>query len=185
MQTALPVARSLVAVVFAVAGLAKLADRGGLRWTLAEFGVPRALLPAGAWLLPLSELAVAAALVPVTTARAGAGVAAAMLAVFCAAIVRVLARGRRPDCGCFGRALASQVGPGTLTRNAILAGLATAIAAAGPGESLAGALARLDLPLTLLGLAAVAQVWLVWQLFRQNGRLLERVRSLEARDGVG
>ena len=185
---ALLAARALVAVIFVVAGLAKLADREGVRSALAEFGVSRTLLPAGAFVLPVSELAVAAALVPATTARVGAGAALGLLVVFCLAIARVLAQGRRPDCGCFGRALSTQVSAGTLVRNAILGALAAAVAAAGPGESLGRALAGVEVDPAhvawlVVALALVLQGWFGRELFRQNRRLLDRVRTLE--EGAG
>jgi uncharacterized membrane protein YphA (DoxX/SURF4 family) len=59
MDSFLLVARLLLALVFAVAGVAKLADREGSRRAIVDFGVPSALAaPLG--LLSLAELAVAA-----------------------------------------------------------------------------------------------------------------------------
>jgi len=75
----------LLALVFAVAGLAKLADRAGSRQAVGEFGVPSALAAPLGILLPLAELAVAAALVPASTAWWGAIGALALLLVFVAA----------------------------------------------------------------------------------------------------
>ena len=57
------IARLTLAAVFAVAGLAKVADSAGSRKSLTEFGVPKSLAPALAWLLPVMELACAVALV--------------------------------------------------------------------------------------------------------------------------
>jgi uncharacterized membrane protein YphA (DoxX/SURF4 family) len=64
LNTALLVARLLLAAVFATAGVAKLADREGSRRAITDFGVPPSLAAALAVLLPLCELAVAAALPP-------------------------------------------------------------------------------------------------------------------------
>jgi hypothetical protein len=50
----------LLALVFAVAGLAKLLDREGSRRTIVDFGVPSALAAPLGLVLPLAELAVAA-----------------------------------------------------------------------------------------------------------------------------
>ena len=67
MDAALLIARLLVAAVFILAGVAKLADRQGSRQAIIDFGVPSALAaPLG--LLPLAELAVAATLLPASTA---------------------------------------------------------------------------------------------------------------------
>ena len=85
MDIILLLARILLAIVFVVAGLAKLADRGSAQ-ALADFGVPRALAaPLGA-LLPLAELLVALALIPARTAWYGAVGAAALLLIFLAGI---------------------------------------------------------------------------------------------------
>ena len=79
LDAAILCARLLLAVVFALAGVAKLADRAGTRQALVDFGVPAALAGPFWILLPLAELAVAAALVPATTAWWGAVGALALL----------------------------------------------------------------------------------------------------------
>jgi peroxiredoxin len=111
----------LLALVFAVAGVAKLADRAGSRQAIADFGVPTALAGPLGILLPLAELAVAAALVPTTTAWRGAVGALVLLTLFAVAIVTNLARGRRPSCRCFGQLHSAPAGWSTLARNAVLA----------------------------------------------------------------
>ena len=68
MDAALLFARLLLAAVFVVAGVAKLADREGSRRAVADFGVPVALAAPLGILLPLAELAVAATLIPTSTA---------------------------------------------------------------------------------------------------------------------
>src|SRR5436309_15394138 len=93
-------ARMLLAVVFVVAGLAKLADRAGARQALRDFGVPAALATPLGSLLPLAELAVAMALLPARSAWSGALGAIALLLLFIAGIGANLARGRKPDCHC-------------------------------------------------------------------------------------
>ena len=92
----------LLAVVFVAAGAAKLADRAGSRQAVADFGVPSSLATPLATLLPLAELAVAAALIPAASAWWGALGALALLLLFVAGIGINLARGRKPDCHCFG-----------------------------------------------------------------------------------
>lgn len=184
MGTAVLILRLGLALVFAVAGLAKLADPGAMRETLLEFGVPPRMAVAGAIALPLAELAVAALLLPTVTARWGAAGALVLLAAFCVAIGRALARGERPDCGCLGSVHSSPIGPNTLVRNAILCALAVMVLAAGAGRSLAGVfggvhLTPLAIVATMTGVVVAVQAWFVWQLFLQNGRLLARVRALE------
>jgi hypothetical protein len=175
-------ARLGLALIFAVAAIGKLSDQSGSRETLARFGTPRSLIRAGALILPLTELAVAALLVPAATARVGALAGLALLIVFCAAIYRVLARGERPDCGCLARVHSAPVGAGTLVRNSALGALAAAIAVAGPGDGLGDALAAIGAsPITFaVALGFIGQAWLSWQLVRQHARLIARVRVLEA-----
>lgn len=115
----------MLAVVFAAAGVAKLADRDGSRQAIVDFGVPAALVgPLGVF-LPLAELAVAAALIPTTTAWWGAVGALALLSLFAAAIGANLARGRKPECRCFGQLHSTPAGWSTLARNTVLAAPAT------------------------------------------------------------
>jgi uncharacterized membrane protein YphA (DoxX/SURF4 family) len=179
--------RIALAAVFALAAAGKLADPARTRLTLAEFGVPGRLTPAGAIALPATELAAAALLVPAVTARWGALLALVLLLLFACAVAHSLRQGRRPACNCFGALHSAPVGPATLVRNLGLAALAGFVAAAGPGEGL-GALDRGTVLTVLAALGAVLLLglcWFTWQLFRQNGRLLTRVRALEEAIGAG
>ena len=107
-----------------MAGVAKLADRAGSRQAVVDFGVPAALAAPLGILLPLAELAVAAALVPATTAWWGAVGALVLLLLFAVAIGASLVRGRKPNCHCFGQLHSAPAGWSTLARNAVLAALA-------------------------------------------------------------
>src|SRR5439155_270303 len=117
-----------------------------------------------------------------------------MLSVFIAAIAVSLARGRKPDCHCFGQLHSAPIGWTTLSRNAVLAGLAALIVWRGPGN--AGAklsewlqslsrpeIAVLALALTVAALAAFVLL-MFFQVLRQNGRLALRLEALEARPGA-
>jgi thiol-disulfide isomerase/thioredoxin len=188
------VVRLLLSAVFALAAVAKLADRGGFRRTLTAFGVPAG--PAGplAVALPVAELLVAVALLPAGTAWWGAVGALALLLAFTAAIAVNLARGRRPACNCFGQVGAAPIGWSTLIRNGVLAAAAGVVvargpAATGPGPgdlvegvsttwSLAAALAVAGAVVVLAALGVVG--WLLVNLIQQHGRLLLRVEELEA-----
>ena len=72
MQFALLMARLFLALVFGVAGIAKAADKAGSRRAIIDFGVPERLAPLIAWCLPLFEILVALALIPLSTAWWGA-----------------------------------------------------------------------------------------------------------------
>lgn len=141
--------RVLLAGVFAVSGTAKLADRGGARRAVVEFGVPTGIAALLAWFLVCAEFAVAALLLFGASAQVGGLAALALLVGFSGAVALNLARGRRPDCHCFGRLSAGPVGWSTVARNGFLATLAAFVALNGWfGWALAG-----------LGLAALG-LWL-------------------------
>lgn len=103
LDIALLIARLLLILIFAVAGASKLADRAGSRRAVTDFGLPTSLAAPLAILLPLAELAVAAALIPASTAWWGALGALALLLAFVAGISLNLARGNQPECHCFGQ----------------------------------------------------------------------------------
>lgn len=115
----------LLALVFAVAGTAKLADRAGSERAIIDFGAPARLAPPLSILLPTCELAVAAALIPAATAWWGALGALGLLLLFVAGIsVNLLVRRRKPECHCFGQLHSSPAGWKTLARNGVLAAIA-------------------------------------------------------------
>jgi uncharacterized membrane protein YphA (DoxX/SURF4 family) len=144
MDIALLLARWLLAAVFVVAGLAKLADRAGSRQALIEFGVPVTLAPPLGILLPLAQIAIAAALIPILSAWWGALGALVCLLVFAAGVGINLARGKRPDCHCFGQLSSGPVGWPTLLRNGLLAGLAGVLVWHGPHDVGPSALSWLE-----------------------------------------
>ncbi len=183
-------ARVVLAGVFVVAGLAKLADLPGSRRALREFGVPALFAPLLGSLLPVGELAVAVALIIRGSARWGAVAALLLLVMFAVAIGAAMVRGRQPDCHCFGQLHSAPAGWRTLLRNGMLAAVAGFVAIAGwtdAGASATGSLARLSaLALAGLGvglLVVVSQAVFSWLLLRQNGRLMARLDAVEARLG--
>jgi peroxiredoxin len=169
----------LLAFVFAVAAVAKLVGPAGTRAAIEAFGVPARLAAPGALLLPITELAIAVALIPAATGRWGALAAVALLAIFSLAIARTLRAGSTPDCNCFGGLTQTEVGRGTLVRNLLLAGIAAFVALSGQSVSalrwitVPAAQDRLGIALMIACLAALG--WFCWQLLRQNGRLLLRL----------
>jgi uncharacterized membrane protein YphA (DoxX/SURF4 family) len=124
MDLVLLIARLLLAAVFLVAGLAKLADLAGSRQALRDFGIPTVFASPLGTLLTLAELTVAVALIPAATAWWGELGALILLLVFVVGIGYNLARGRTPDCHCFGQLHSAPAGWPTLVRNAVLAALA-------------------------------------------------------------
>jgi uncharacterized membrane protein YphA (DoxX/SURF4 family) len=136
MDTALIVARCLLAGVFAVAGAAKLADLPGSRAALTGFEVPKALVPAGAVALPLAELGAAVLLMVGPTAQIGAALAVLLLSAFVVGVERALRQGSAPECHCFGQLHSKPAGRETTVRNAVLALPALFVVVAGPGPGL-------------------------------------------------
>lgn len=128
-------ARLLLAFVFLLAGSTKLVDPVGLRQTWREFGLPVALARPTILLLPLLEIAVAVLLIPSALAWYGACGALALLVLFLLAIGLAMARGRKPDCRCFGRVHSAPVGWQTLARDGILAACAGWLVRRGPSHS--------------------------------------------------
>ena len=184
------VIRILLAGIFLVAGLTKLADRAGSYQAMLDFGLPKRLAKPFALVLPLAELGVALLLIFTTTAWLGAVGTFSLLLIFTVGITYNLAKGRKPDCHCFGETHSTPIGWSTVARNGILALLAAFVIWQGPGVSPAALLSGLS-SFQLFGLifaalviiAFVAQGWLVVNLLRQNGRLLVRLEALEAQVG--
>lgn len=85
------VSRLVLALVFAVAGLAKLADLPGSRQAVAGFGFSETLARPVGFLLPVAELALAVAFVPLASARFAPVGAAVLVVVFIAAITNAMA----------------------------------------------------------------------------------------------
>jgi thiol-disulfide isomerase/thioredoxin len=191
MDAALLIARLVLGGVFSLAGVAKLSDLQGSRRAIIDFGVPKAIAAPLGLLLPLAELTVAATLLPASTAWWGAVGALALLSVFVMGITYNLARGRKPECHCFGQLHSAPAGWKTLARNGVLAAIAGFVlwagyyGGAGPSAiSWLGALSTAQL-LALVGgvlvLALLAgQWWFLVHLLRQNGRLLVRLEAVEA-----
>lgn len=195
MDLTLLLARLLLAAVLIVAGGAKLADLPGSRRAAAGLGVPERLAPTVGILLPIAELAIGVALIRAATAWWGALGALALLAVFIVAIAFNLARGRTPDCHCFGQIHSAPAGPATIARNGGLAAIALFILITGwrdPGASAVawlGDLAGIEIVLLVGGSLVVGLLgiigWAVVNLMSQNGRLLTRLDALEAAIATG
>ena len=101
-----------------------MVDRDGFRQTFSEFGVPAPFATPLPVLLALAELSVAVALLPAATARWGALGAFALLGLFVTGVSVALARGRKPECHCFGQLHSVPAGWMNLAGNSVLATLA-------------------------------------------------------------
>jgi methylamine dehydrogenase accessory protein MauD len=188
-------ARLMLAAVFLIAAVGKLADRQGTRRALAEFGVPSRMAAPMVIVLPLVELAIAALLIAAASARWGALAALGLLGLFIAGISISLAHGRKPDCHCFGQLHSAPIGRSTLVRNGFLAAAAGVVlwqggespnfaSLAAPERLSAAVWIAVGVALIALTLAAI-EGWLLLNLLPQQGRILVRLERLESALGLG
>ncbi|MFG3599486.1 MauE/DoxX family redox-associated membrane protein [Micromonospora chersina] len=151
-------ARLLLALVFLTAVIGKVRTRAGFAGfvtSVVQFGVP------GRWAGPVARLAVAAEAAVVLllalpgTVPTGLLLAAGLLGVLTAAIVRALRHGARPACRCFGAGDAP-IGARHVARNlalvaaALLGLLAGTVGGPAPGPAGLLLAAGLALPLAAL-----------------------------------
>jgi hypothetical protein len=115
------VVRLVVGGMFVVALAAKLRDPSSFRAAVRGFRVVprRAVRPVASAVL-VAEAAVVLLVAARPTAVVGLGLAVVLLIAFATAMARVVARGDRVPCGCFGRSTAP-VGRAHVGRNALLA----------------------------------------------------------------
>lgn len=178
--------RLALSAVFLLAAVGKAIDPAGVRRAASEFGVPAGLVPLTAVVLPLVELAVAVALVPGRTAEAGALGALALLALFTIAVGANLARGRHPDCHCFGERGSTTISWRTVVRNGVLATAAGFVVVQAHTDGAAtplsgvGDIDGIGVVVALATAMVLGEGVLVFHLLRQHGRLLLRIEALEA-----
>ncbi|HEY6119677.1 MAG TPA: MauE/DoxX family redox-associated membrane protein [Pyrinomonadaceae bacterium] len=110
-----------LAVVFAVAGTAKIFDWAGTRASLQNFGAPERLASTLAGLLPACELAIAAGLMFTITSWIAGVFALVLLAVFLVVIGVSIGRGHTHDCHCFGQLYSRPISTQTIVRNVLFA----------------------------------------------------------------
>lgn len=176
----------LLALVFGVAGVAKLLDRSGSQEAARGFGVPEPLAGAVALSVAMAEVAVAVLLLPATTRDVAAAAGLGLLLAFSAAIAVAMAHGRAPECHCFGQLHSEPAGWRTLARNAALAGAAAFVLIAGPGGSAVNWIGDLrGAELLALSVGATAMLllvlgaWALVHLLRSYGRVLVRLDRAE------
>ena len=129
----LTLARLALAAAMGIAGASKLGDPAAVRLAVAGYGIlPPALVPPVAAVLPWLELALAVYLAAGLYGRAAAVATGLLLLAFEVALAVGWAHHVTAPCGCFGTGGAPP-GPGDMIRDAVLLGLATWVAVAGPG----------------------------------------------------
>jgi len=181
----------LLSLVFLVAAFAKFADLPGSRRAVQGFGVAKRFADVIGTALPVAELAVGVALLFTRTAWWGATGATLLLTCFVLAIGANLLRGKTPDCHCFGQLHSAPAGPKTLIRNVVLAVLAGLVVARGqhstsPGiteflTALSGVQIVWAAATSIVLCICAASTWFMLELYKQSGRLLQRIEALERR----
>ncbi len=159
-------ASSVLALVFAWAGLAKAVRVARWRQDLTRFRLPRALRVSAFLVLPWLELSVVIALVA-GAPRAGAAVGLGLMLAFSLAILRarLMQPGNRLGCGCFGNTSVLDYRI-MLLRNAAIAALLAFVLASRTGRDGGQATSLLTagmLPVLLGPVLVVAGLWIGWQ----------------------
>jgi uncharacterized membrane protein YphA (DoxX/SURF4 family)/peroxiredoxin len=134
MELTLLAVRLVLAAVFLLAGVAKLADHKGSSKALTEFGLPPRMAQPLSLLLSMGEFVIGVTLVPVALTWYAACGALALLGIFMIGIVTNLARGRKPDCHCFGQLHSAPVGWPTVVRTGVLGAGAGWLVSRGPSH---------------------------------------------------
>lgn len=161
MNTIALLARVVLALVFGLAGIAKLADLSSSRRTVEAFGLPQSVAVVAGTLLPVAELLVAGALIFQATARWGAICALILLTVFSIGVAVALSQGRTPDCNCFGVVSSEQISWRTIARNAGFAALSLFVAIEAPGASLESWTTNLTAANLVAGLAVLVAAFAI------------------------
>jgi hypothetical protein len=165
-----------LAAVFGASAAIKFADLDEFRAAVENYRIVPERLAALAALVPLAETAGAVGILIPRTHRAAAILLLALLAVFSAAIVVNLIRGRlHVDCGCFGAALRQPLSWWLPARNAAL--MALAAIAIMPATSRPAT--ALDLATIVFGAATIAVLYLALNYLLANA---PRLRALEIAD---
>jgi len=185
MEVILLLIRIFLFGVFALAGVGKLLDLEGSEKAVKDFGVTEELAQPLAFLLPASELLVALALLPVSTAWFGAIGAVLLLAVFIGGMIWQMGHGNAPDCHCFGAIHSEPVSTKSLIRNIVFAILAFSLVASGKsnqGLSLTDLKSEMAIQL-ILGIATIgllgAVVFYLKKISEQQTQIMRRIEIME------
>lgn len=131
---AILVLRVAIGLVFVVAGLAKIGHATEFAAQIAGFRLlPQPVIAPMALVLPFLELLLGGYLVVGLFTRASAWTAAALFALFDAAIASAVVRGMTVSCGCFGPNDTTVTTWPEVARDAVLVVIAIVVALRAPG----------------------------------------------------
>ena len=182
--------RFSLATIFIIAALTKALDHAGSKRALLDFGVPLRLAPLTAATLVAVEAGIGLALLSGLAVWWAAVFSLPLVLIFMITIGLNMAMGRHPQCHCFGQLHSEPIGWPTLMRNMAFLMFAALIVAAGPERaqtsifSFFAAVNILPILITVaafFGISLVSlAVWLLFQILKQQGRILLRLDQLEA-----
>lgn len=175
--------RLALAGIFGVAGIAKFFDPEGLRKAFADFDVPKPLVEPLAYLLPLAEVSMAISLLFTGSSWYGAVAGAVLLAAFTAGMLVQIAKGKSPDCHCFGQLHSEPVGISSVVRNTVMLALAAFLAARGAAQGAPLVSSQQDVLFVVLGLVTItvllSGVLFLKQISEQQVQIMRRIELLE------
>ncbi len=126
--------RLSIGLVFLVAAFFKLrAGPRAMRQNAEDFGLKGRSAVLTAAILPPAEATLAAFFLLGPFASAAGVILAGLSLAFAVAMVRLLGKGRHPECGCFGASFSSLVSWKLVLRNILLAVGALSVGVFGPG----------------------------------------------------
>lgn len=184
MDVFLLVLRLALTVVFGVAAFGKLIDREGSERALSDFGVPKAFVPAFAYLLPTAELAIAVSLLFIEVSWFAAIGAALLFAIFTGGMIYQYAKGNAPDCHCFGQIHSEPVGVPSILRNVAFLAIAAVLIFAGRSNQGLDLVAKdqnvmqLIIGIAVIGLL-VAVVYFLKKISEQQVQIMRRIELME------
>lgn len=109
-----------VAAIFAVAGVAKLADTAGTRKAIQDYGFSEGLAKWFAVVLPIFELLIVLFVLASETMWYGALGAVVLLTIFTVLMLVQLVKGNSHDCHCFGQIYSQAIGPKSVIKNLLM-----------------------------------------------------------------
>lgn len=189
MEIVLLIIRLVLFGVFAIAGIGKLLDLEGSEKAVKAFGTPDALANPFAILIPIAELIFAFCFLFIGMSWVGAIGGLILLASFIGGMLWQMKLGNAPDCHCFGQIHSEPVGPKSLIRNFIIAGLAAVLFFSGAnqgfalGETNAQIAQNVAIAVLAVGLIVVGSY--LFRLVSENRHLKRRVELLEMFESGG
>ena len=156
MEVLLLILRLVLAGIFGLAGVAKFLDLEGSEKAFKEFGVPAAIAKPSSIALSVFEIAIAAMFLFTTTSWIASVCALFLLVLFICQMIYQMARGKAPDCHCFGQIHSEPVGKISVVRNAIFSVPAAFLLIRGNGsQGMSLADPNLDVMQLVFGIATV------------------------------